>query len=165
VNKVYLALGSNVGDKKKNISRALSMLKHYAKNVRLASLYYSKAVGFTDQPDFLNTAVEAETNLTPSELLDAIKITESKIGRIARFRWGPREIDIDIIFYADKILNDQSLTIPHARYKDRDFVLLPLIELDSSLEDPVNNKKLVDMLGSLPPSSLSVYEKILSDRI
>jgi 2-amino-4-hydroxy-6-hydroxymethyldihydropteridine diphosphokinase len=150
-----MALGSNIADKQQYVLQAVSKLKAYTSNVRTASMYSSKAVGYTDQPDFLNTAVEVETELSPLELLKVIKKIE--------FRWGPREIDIDIIFYQDEVLELQELTIPHPRYMERDFVLKPLIELDPAHKDPRSHKKLVDMLASLPVTSLSVYAKNIID--
>jgi 2-amino-4-hydroxy-6-hydroxymethyldihydropteridine diphosphokinase len=111
-----MALGSNIADKQQYVLQAVSKLKAYTSNVRTASMYSSKAVGYTDQPDFLNTAVEVETELSPLELLKVIKKIESEVGRTESFRWGPREIDIDIIFYQDEVLELQELTIPHPRY-------------------------------------------------
>src|ERR1019366_6456645 len=98
---VYLALGSNVGDSAANIAEAIKLLGNSIESIKQAPLYASKAAGYTDQPDFVNTAVSGETSLNPEQLLSFVKDIEQQIGLINRFRWGPREIDIDIIFYGD----------------------------------------------------------------
>src|SRR5207253_47825 len=104
MTEVYLALGSNVGDSQAYITKAVKLLGSDIKNIRQAPIYRSKAVGYTDQPDFLNTAIQGRTALSPQELFKFIKEIEQRIGRIERFRWGPREIDIDIILYDNQIL-------------------------------------------------------------
>jgi len=133
---VYLALGSNVGDSKKHLERAKDYLSEKIHGITSAPTYRTKAVGYTDQKDFLNTVVQGETELSPRELLNFTQETEQKVGRVKRFRWGPREIDIDIIFYGDLMFNEKGLTIPHARFRERDFVLRPLCDLSSSFLDP-----------------------------
>ena len=112
MNTVYLALGSNVGDSRAAIAQAISLLKPHLHQLLQAPLYQSKAVGYTDQPDFLNTAISGQTALTPLELLSLVKSIEQQVGRIERFRWGPREIDIDIILYGETIKESDKLTIP-----------------------------------------------------
>src|SRR3989338_3450233 len=110
---VYLGLGTNVGDREKNLDRAVEFLGKKISALRRAPLYESKAVGFTDQANFLNTAVVGYTTLPPAELLQFCKQIEKDVGRVERFRWGPREIDIDILFYGDQIMESKALTIPH----------------------------------------------------
>src|SRR4051812_44554807 len=117
---VYLALGSNVGDSQEHIKKAVQLLGESLQHIKRAPIYRSKAVGYTDQPNFLNTAIEGQTQLSPQKLLKFIKDVEKRVGRVARFRWGPREIDIDIIFYGDQIVEQDGLTIPHARFAERD---------------------------------------------
>lgn len=153
MTKVYLALGANVGDARGNIGRAVELLAAKLSDIRQAPIYTSKAVGYVDQPDFLNTAVAGETDLSPLELLKFVKNIEKKIGRVWRFRWGPREIDIDIIFYGDQTLQSDPLTIPHPRFRDRDFVLRPLCDLDPNLLDPVSDKSVRKLLEELPVGS------------
>jgi 2-amino-4-hydroxy-6-hydroxymethyldihydropteridine diphosphokinase len=153
MTKVYLALGANVGDAPGNIQKAVELLGGRLRDIQLAPIYTSKAVGYTDQPDFLNTALSAETDLKPLELLKFIKDAEQKVGRVWRFRWGPREIDIDIIFYGDQVFEDEKLMIPHPRFRDRDFVLRPLCDLNPSLIDPVTHKTVRNLLEELPADS------------
>ena len=157
---VYLALGSNVGDSDRYIMKAIDLLSPALHDIQRAPLYVSKAVDFTDQADFLNTAISGQTELSPQELLQAIDHIEQQVGRVKRFRWGPREIDIDIIFYGDQLLQTESLTIPHPSFQERDFVLRPLLDLDSKIIDPVSHKTLKQLLDSLDVSQLSIMHKV-----
>ncbi len=122
---VYLALGSNVGDSRGYIEQAIELLSDKVQGIQTAPIYKSKATGHTDQPDFLNTAIRAHTDLTPDDLLEFVNEVEQKVGRVERFHWGPREIDIDIIFYDDLMQKTEKLTLPHPHFRDRDFVLKP----------------------------------------
>jgi 2-amino-4-hydroxy-6-hydroxymethyldihydropteridine diphosphokinase len=156
MSEVYLALGSNVGDKQANIHKAIALLEVSLKSVRKAPLYRSKAVGYTDQADFINTAISGKTDLRPEELLQLITSIERQVGRIKRFKWGPREIDIDLIFYDGLIQIGDKLAIPHPLFRDRDFVLRPLIDLNPDLVDPVSHKSVTQLLSLLDKSKLSV---------
>jgi 2-amino-4-hydroxy-6-hydroxymethyldihydropteridine diphosphokinase len=157
---VYLALGSNVGDSARYIMKAQDLLGPVLHDIQRAPLYVSKAVGFTDQADFLNTAVSGQTELSPHALLKVIDDVEQQVGRVKRFRWGPREIDIDIIFYGNQVLETGSLTIPHPSFQERDFVLRPLVDLDSKIVDPVSRKTVKQLLDSLDASQLSIMHKV-----
>ncbi len=157
---IYLALGSNVGDPALYIMKAIDLLGTVVHNIRRAPLYASKAVGFTDQADFLNTAISGKTELSPQALLQAINNVEQQVGRVKRFRWGPREIDIDIIFYGNQLLETDSLIIPHPSFQERDFVLRPLVDLDSKIIDPASHKTLKQLLDSLNASQLSIINKV-----
>lgn len=153
---VYLALGANVGDPLINIAKAIELLKGSLQEVKQAPIYRSKAVGVTDQPDFLNTAISGQTDLTPQELFDLIKEVEQKVGRRESFRWGPREIDIDIIFYGDQIVQTADLIIPHPRFQERDFVLRPLSDLNPNLLDPRSHEPLKLLFERLPIRQKSI---------
>src|SRR3989344_1119258 len=150
---IVLALGSNVGDRKKNILDAIEMLKKKISSIDTAPIYETKPVGYTDQADFLNTAIKGETLLSPGELLSYVKEIEKKVGRVDRFRWGPREIDIDIIFYGDRIHDGEGLTIPHPMMHERDFVLRPISDLDADFKHPILGKTIREMLADLLESS------------
>jgi 2-amino-4-hydroxy-6-hydroxymethyldihydropteridine diphosphokinase len=165
---VYLALGSNVGDSGAYIDRTVELLGSGSaggdgtlKHVRRAPLYRSKAAGYTDQPDFLNTAVSGETGLTPEDLLAFIKKTEQRLGRQRRFRWGPREIDIDIIFYGDLVQKSKALTLPHPLFRERDFVLRPLADLDPDLKDPVTGQTVAELLADIPADGETIVQEIV----
>jgi 2-amino-4-hydroxy-6-hydroxymethyldihydropteridine diphosphokinase len=156
VTIVYLALGSNVGNSAQYITKSIDLLGSNLKSIQCAPLYTSKAVGYTDQADFLNTAISGQTELSPEALLKFINEVERQIGRVKRFRWGPREIDIDIIFYGDRTFQSENLTIPHPSFRERDFVLQPLTDLNSAVIDPVSQKTAKQLLEMLEPSQLSI---------
>jgi 2-amino-4-hydroxy-6-hydroxymethyldihydropteridine diphosphokinase len=156
--KVYIALGSNVGDSEKQIEQATSLLAEHLNNIQRTELYRSRAVGYTDQPDFVNTAVSGETTLTPEELLAFTQEIEQQIGRVQRFRWGPREIDIDVIFYDDLVQQTDQLTLPHPEFRKRDFVLKPLSDLNPQLKDPVTGRTVSGLLAELPKTAKSIID-------
>jgi 2-amino-4-hydroxy-6-hydroxymethyldihydropteridine diphosphokinase len=127
----YLALGSNVGDRMANLRQAITFLggSPGISVERVAGIYETEPVGVRDQPWFLNTAVRVSTELSPQGLLAAAKQVEATVGRTATYRWGPREIDVDVLLYGDVKLAEPTLTIPHPRMAERLFVLLPLRDL------------------------------------
>jgi dihydropteroate synthase len=135
---VYLGLGANLGDRAATIAHAVERLGTGAdlRVIRRSGLYETAPVGVTDQPSFLNAVLEAETLLTPPELLRFVKDVEHDLGRQARVRWGPREIDVDILLYGDERISTPELTIPHAELWNRLFVLVPLAELQPDLPTP-----------------------------
>lgn len=132
--RIGLGLGANLGDAAQNLRRAIAELT--ARGLRfeaLSSLYQSKAWGVTDQPDFLNACALARTRLAPPVLLELVKTVERELGRTPSRRWGPREIDIDILFYDGLDWRDDRLTLPHPSLFDRAFVLAPLAEIAPDL--------------------------------
>jgi len=157
---VYLALGSNVGDSAQYISKAIELLGSSLHDIKQAPIYMSKAIGYTDQANYLNTAISGQTTLSPQELLTFIDNVEQEVGRVKRFHWGPREIDIDIIFYGEQVLKSEALTIPHPGFRERDFVLQPLIDLDDEIIDPISHKSLKQLLEQLKPQQLSIINRI-----
>jgi 2-amino-4-hydroxy-6-hydroxymethyldihydropteridine diphosphokinase len=150
MHKVYLLLGSNLGDRNKNIELAISELKDCGIIIsKMSSLYNTKPWGYTEQPDFLNQAIECFTNLGAVELLREIKKIEKKLGRKNNIKYGPRIIDIDIIFYDDLILKSEELTIPHPLMHERYFVLKPLSEIAPDFVHPelkISVKNLLEKL-------------------
>ncbi|MDR1020909.1 MAG: 2-amino-4-hydroxy-6-hydroxymethyldihydropteridine diphosphokinase [Synergistaceae bacterium] len=132
-----LSLGSNVGDSLAALRRAVQLISERIGAVTSKSGVYETAPwGMADQPNFLNVCVIAATDLTPLGLLDTAKAIERETGRVERARWGPREIDIDIIFYDDLVLNDQRLKIPHPLMEMRGFVMIPLLEIAPGWKHP-----------------------------
>ena len=160
MHRVFFGLGANVGDKEANIRRAAESLRKAINEVRVAPLYESRAAGYTKQDNFFNTAVEGYTRLGPKQLLGFVKEIETRLGRIERFRWGPREIDIDILFYNKMIYKDEELEIPHPRLHERDFVLRPLADLVSEFIHPVFKKTIKELLEALPPEVDSITQQI-----
>ena len=146
MNQIYLSLGSNIGQRRANLERAVAHLSQCVTSTAVSPLYETFAWGVTDQPDFLNLCVAATTTLSPIDLLIFVKKIESMMGREPTVRWGPRLIDIDIIFYNDLILHDDNLTIPHPRLAERAFVLAPLADLAPDFIHPETNITVVQML-------------------
>ncbi len=132
----YLCLGSNLGAREKNLTRALSLLSQEVNLKKASSIYETAPVGYKEQPLFLNLVCRITTNLNPGGLLRLAKTIEIKMGRIPSFPNSPRPIDIDILFYDNKIIKTKDLTIPHPRLADRAFVLLPLAEIAPKLIHP-----------------------------
>ncbi len=133
---VYLSLGSNIEPRLDYLHDAISRLRDTLRDLRVSSIYETEPWGFTDQGRFLNLVLEGKTSLTPLDLLKQVKQIENDIGRKTTFRYGPREIDIDILLYGDQILQTQLLVIPHPRLFERAFVLIPLYELSPELIIP-----------------------------
>ena len=144
---VYLALGSNLGDRLANLKQAIDALTPQMEVKAKSSVYETPPWGFEDQPKFLNQVVKAKTYLDPQPLLKHLKRLEVALGRQASFPNGPRLIDMDILFYDDLILNTSSLIIPHPRLHERGFVLLPLMELSPDLVHPLNKKSVREMVA------------------
>lgn len=152
MHRVFLALGSNVGDRKGFLEKALEYLSSEIQDVQCAPIYESKAVGYENQDDFLNMVCTGFTDKEPLELLKFVKEGERKLGRTETFRWGPREIDIDILLYGDLVLEYEKLTLPHPRMHERMFVLKPLTDLDPKILHPVLQKTLSELLSEFPES-------------
>ncbi|MDO8734963.1 MAG: 2-amino-4-hydroxy-6-hydroxymethyldihydropteridine diphosphokinase [Elusimicrobiota bacterium] len=147
---VFLGLGSNRGDRKKNILKAIKLLKESGQKVlRLSSMHETKPYGYKKQKKFLNAAVKLKTKLLPLELLELCKKIEKKIGRTKSFRWGPREIDVDILFFGKKVIKSKKFTIPHSDLHNRNFVLIPLVEIAPNFVHPVLKKRVSEMYSTI----------------
>lgn len=137
-----MGLGSNVGSRVIYLLRAIEKLKKLLEVEKISTVYESRAWGVKDQEDFLNLVLKARTNLPPHELLLKIKKIEREVGRKERFKWGPREIDIDILLYGDEIIRTKLLKIPHPFLEKRDFFVYPLLEIEPRIIHPVYKKPL-----------------------
>ena len=158
VNSVFLAIGSNLGNKKLNIEKAKFKLNSI-NNIKLlscSSFYKTESWPNKKKPFFLNVVIKCITNLNPRELFKTIKKIERDMGRVPAYRNAPRILDIDIIDFSQKkmVLKDIDLVIPHPRLESRSFVLLPLYEIDKQWRNPSNNKKVVELLSNLPNDTL-----------
>jgi 2-amino-4-hydroxy-6-hydroxymethyldihydropteridine diphosphokinase len=147
----YIGIGSNLGDKQGNCRRAIEALGSDPKNrlIRCSPLYCTEPVGKTDQDWFVNGVVSLETSMDPGELLEFLLSIEKRMGRVREEKWGPRTIDLDILFYEDQILNDADLHIPHPRLQERRFVLIPLKDVAPDLVHPVLGKPVSRILAEL----------------
>lgn len=137
--EVILSLGSNLNDRENNLTKALSELSQICSLTKQSKIYETPPWGKTNQANFLNQVVVAETKLQPQELLEQIHLIEAKLGRVRQEKWGPRIIDIDILYYGNLILNQENLIIPHPYLQERAFVLDPLEEIYSDKIDPRYN--------------------------
>jgi 2-amino-4-hydroxy-6-hydroxymethyldihydropteridine diphosphokinase len=146
---VYLGLGSNLGDRRLNLAQALELLSRQAEIEQVSSIYETEPVGFKEQPLFLNAVCRITTRLSPKQLLSLLKKIEADSGRIPSFPDAPRPIDIDILFYDNRVITSQSLTIPHPRLAHRAFVLVPLAEIAPQLTLPENGKTITEQLSNL----------------
>ena len=132
-------MGSNIGDSKALLDEAVEKLRARkdCSVKRVASYLVTKPYGVTDQPDFLNSALEMETLLTPDRLLMVLHEIEAEAGRERLIHWGPRTLDLDILFYDDAVIDTEDLHIPHIDLQNRDFVLIPMNEIAPYLRHPV----------------------------
>lgn len=144
--KIFLAFGSNIGYRRKNIEKAIAELKKRGiHEIRLSSYYETSPLG-PKQKQFINAAGIFKTNLTADELLKTLKDIEKILGRKKTLKWGPRNIDIDILFYSDIIIKNKNLIIPHKEIQNRLFVLYPLNEIASAFIHPVEKKQIKTLL-------------------
>ena len=146
----YIALGSNLGDKEKNLRRALLLLTQQGVEVvRVSSFLSTEPYGVTDQPQFLNAVACVRTSLAPLALLDVLLATELAMGRVRLRRWGERNIDLDLLLYEDVVLDTKRLRLPHPDMQNRDFVLLPLAEIAPELKHPTLQKTIWELKENL----------------
>ena len=146
---VYLALGTNLGNRLVNLNTAISSLTPQMKVKKKSPVYETPPWGFADQPAFLNQVIQVETYEGPERLLKHLKRLETALGRVPNFQNGPRLIDIDILFYDDLVLDTASLVIPHPRLHERAFVLVPLADIAPALVHPVLHKPVHELLRAV----------------
>ena len=163
VNKVYLAIGSNLGNKINNIEVTKFELEKYnIKIIKSSSIYISESWPHPYKPNYMNIIIKIETNLVPLELLKICNLIELKLGRVRSQKNAPRTCDIDIIDYDKRILNEKNnkLILPHPRMNERNFVLLPLFEIDKSWKHPKSKSNIVNLINSLPIKDLRSIKQI-----
>jgi 2-amino-4-hydroxy-6-hydroxymethyldihydropteridine diphosphokinase len=144
---VYLGLGSNLGDRAANIKKALQLLESQVDLTAVSPFYETEPVGIKDQPWFLNAVCAGQTALTPQALLEFVKGIENEMGRTPTVRFGPRVMDIDILFYEDLVLETPTLQIPHPRLTQRAFVLVPLAQIAPHLVHPRSGLTIQEILA------------------
>ena len=147
--KVYLGLGSNMGNRQANLTMALDFLSQILKIEKVSSVYDTEPVGNVNQPRFLNLVCQAYTSITPKALLTLANGIEKKMGRVRGQANAPRPIDIDILFYGDQVIDTPELVIPHPRLHERAFVLVPMAEIAPDLVHPVSGKTIRKLLQAV----------------
>lgn len=146
LHAIYLALGSNIGDRQKQLSAALQRLREVVDIHKISAVYETEPVGYFDQPRFLNLVCYGQTAASPHGLLQSTKAIEEALGREPSFRNAPRPIDIDVLLYDNLCLTTEQLTIPHPRMRERAFVLVPLVEIAPTVIEPVSGKTAQELL-------------------
>jgi 2-amino-4-hydroxy-6-hydroxymethyldihydropteridine diphosphokinase len=154
---IFLALGTNLGDRLENLKTARDGLPPSVRPVTASPVYETLPWGYSDQPVYLNQVIKAETGLDPFELLAFLKNLENQLGRQATFRYGPRLIDLDILFYDDLILQAPGLSIPHPYLAERAFVLVPLADLAPELRHPVSGLTVREMMEVVDRQGVNIY--------
>jgi 2-amino-4-hydroxy-6-hydroxymethyldihydropteridine diphosphokinase len=154
---VYIALGTNLGDRLANLKLARDSLAEAGVLVASSPVYQTPPWGIVDQPAFLNQVVQIRTDLPPVKLLKYLKSLESRMGRVPSVKYGPRLIDMDILFYDNRIIERRKLQIPHPRMAERAFVLVPLADLAADLKHPVSGLSVKEMLVQVDASNIRPY--------
>lgn len=151
MERVFIALGSNLLEREKNIKSAIMLISENPsiKVIKESSLYETEPWGNIEQGDFLNSVIEVSTTLAPHELLTFLKETEKKLGRTEAPKWGPRIIDLDIVLYGERVIREVGLAIPHPSMHERAFVLVPLCEIAPGVTHPVLKKTISELLTGL----------------
>lgn len=140
--EIFLSLGSNIEPREEFLKRAIFYLREKIKIKKISSLYETEPWGYKDQNNFLNIVIQGESEENPDNLIKFIKDVEKKVGRGESFKWGPREIDIDIILYGDKIIEKENLIVPHKFFEERGFVVVPLFEINKYIINPKSKRKI-----------------------
>jgi 2-amino-4-hydroxy-6-hydroxymethyldihydropteridine diphosphokinase len=157
---IYLALGTNLGDRMDNLRRAIAALPPTIRVTALSPVYETPPWGYADQPAFLNMALAGETESNPSDLIAFLKNLESELGREKTFRNGPRLIDMDILFFDDLRMDEPGLVIPHPRLHERAFVLVPLNDIAPGLIHPELGRAMRDLLKEVDTKGVNFYGRI-----
>jgi 2-amino-4-hydroxy-6-hydroxymethyldihydropteridine diphosphokinase len=148
MSRIFIGLGSNLGDRTRYLHRALSELVqlHQTTVKKYSSVYETEPVGVKGQPKFLNMVAELDSMLRPDDLIRELKDIELRVGRTAHEHWGPREIDLDLLYYGGEMLNETSLQVPHPEISNRRFVLVPLKEIAAEFQDPLRHLTVEELL-------------------
>lgn len=148
-DRVFIALGSNLGDRAGNLRKAAALIERQTRVISVSPFYETEPWGDTGQGPFINAVIEVRTQLGPAELLSSLKSIEEEMGRKPERRWGPRLIDLDIIFYGDKIIEKEGLKIPHPGAHERAFVLVPLNDIAPEFIHPSLGKTISVLAGGI----------------
>jgi 2-amino-4-hydroxy-6-hydroxymethyldihydropteridine diphosphokinase len=154
---VFISLGSNIEPRAEHLQRARQEMGTQIQITRLSSIYETEPWGFSEQACFLNQVIECRVSLSAMELLRLLKRIECNVGRKPTFRFGPREIDLDILLYGNAIIDAEDLTIPHPRIVERAFILVPLAELDMELKLPGSGLSVRKALAAIDPKGVQLW--------
>ena len=157
--KAFLSLGSNMGDRLEYLSKAIDKIAEIqgCNILNKSSVYETEPWGYENQEAFLNLCISIETSLSPYELLESLQKIELELDRVRKIHWGPRTIDIDILLFDDIICEDDKLTIPHPRMRERAFVLIPLYDIEKNLI--IDGIKLEDLINKIDTRGIKEYKK------
>ena len=161
MHNIVLGLGTNIGNCIENLQKAVDELASFVEITAVSAVYITPPWGITDQPDFHNLCLLGKTKLEPESLLRAVKLTEVTLGRRPNVRWGPRLIDIDILFYDALVMHKDRLNIPHARIPERAFVLVPLAEIAPNWVHPEYGKTVAEMKTAVDKAGIQKLDKTL----
>ena len=162
-HKVFLSLGSNLGDRQTNLFHAMQLLGPEVSIESVSSVYETEPWGIQEQPHYLNCAVAANTDLAPQEVLIKLKSIETELGRQPTVRYGPRLVDLDLLLYDELVMSTDELTIPHPRMLERAFVLVPLAEIAGSLKHPISGLSFTQMAGAANKAGIELYDPNIKD--
>jgi 2-amino-4-hydroxy-6-hydroxymethyldihydropteridine diphosphokinase len=157
---VYLGLGTNLGERQRNLEDAIERLGEFVDVEMRSSIYETEPWGYAEQPRYLNMVISGRTRLAPLELLDRLKGIEEAMGRqaVEAIRYGPRPIDIDILFYDDEVVDDARLQVPHPRIEERAFVLAPLADIAPDMVHPRLGKSVAGLLAEVDSSGVQRFD-------
>lgn len=146
--RVFIGLGTNLGDRLNFLRRALEEIRNLRQTIlkNCSSIYETEPVGVKEQPRFLNMVVELDSSLSPRELFQHLKNIEQLLGRTKSERWGPREIDLDLLYYGDEVMNESELRLPHPEIAKRRFVLVPMKDIAAEFLDPLHKRTIAELL-------------------
>lgn len=155
----YLGLGSNVGDRLEQLESAIKILDNVdgVQVSQISPVYETGPVGYVEQPNFLNLCVEVKTTLTPQQLLQQCFYTEQQLHRVRDIRWGPRTLDVDILLYENEIIEEETLTVPHPRMRERAFVLTPLNDIAADVVEPRTQLSIGELV--IPDDTVKKYKE------
>jgi 2-amino-4-hydroxy-6-hydroxymethyldihydropteridine diphosphokinase len=163
VKEAFIGFGSNLGERVFFCKRALSLLKEAGEILKVSSLWLSEPWGYKEQPFFINGVLKLKTPFSARELLEFLKKTEKEVGRKDRFRWGPREIDLDLLLYGEEVIDEKDLKVPHPFLHQRAFVLVPLVEIEPEAYHPIFKKTARELLKLLESPEKVIYYGRIED--